>query len=156
MESLDPTPPGVVKRAINDNHAAPHGKRQKLPLHESHITIVANEDEDVCADGFTRIRDTPTIPHSYLSRFYAGDSEPSEEQLEQSLKKVVRHEVALPQNHDYVPLLPGMQNPVTADPARRYPFILDPFQAMAMAIIEREQSVLVSAHTSAGKTVIAE
>ena len=37
-----------------------------------------------------------------------------------------------------------------------YPFELDPFQKVAVASIEREESVLVSAHTSAGKTVVAE
>jgi len=44
-----------------------------------------------------------------------------------------------------------------ADPAaRKYPFELDPFQKMSIAAIERNESVLVSAHTSAGKTVVAE
>ena len=41
-------------------------------------------------------------------------------------------------------------------PARTYPFPLDDFQQLATACIEREESVLVSAHTSAGKTVVAE
>uniref|UniRef100_A0A8C6NK22 Exosome RNA helicase MTR4 n=1 Tax=Nothobranchius furzeri TaxID=105023 RepID=A0A8C6NK22_NOTFU len=37
-----------------------------------------------------------------------------------------------------------------------YPFILDPFQREAILCIDNNQSVLVSAHTSAGKTVCAE
>ena len=37
-----------------------------------------------------------------------------------------------------------------------YPFVLDPFQREALLCIENNQSVLVSAHTSAGKTVVAE
>ena len=41
-------------------------------------------------------------------------------------------------------------------PARSYPFALDPFQAISVACLERGDSVLVSAHTSAGKTVVAE
>ena len=41
-------------------------------------------------------------------------------------------------------------------PAKTYPFILDPFQRMSIACLERTESVLVSAHTSAGKTVVAE
>ncbi|KOO29466.1 putative mtr4-involved in nucleocytoplasmic transport of mRNA [Chrysochromulina tobinii] len=41
-------------------------------------------------------------------------------------------------------------------PAREYKFELDPFQKAAVACIERDESVLVSAHTSAGKTVCAE
>eukprot|EP00953_Heterococcus_sp_UTEX-ZZ885_P016909 9490-Heterococcus_DN1.PRE.1 len=41
-------------------------------------------------------------------------------------------------------------------PAKEYPFKLDPFQEQAVHYIERNESVLVSAHTSAGKTVCAE
>ncbi|KAA8574302.1 hypothetical protein EYC84_005793 [Monilinia fructicola] len=43
-----------------------------------------------------------------------------------------------------------------AEPARTWPFELDPFQKVAIASIQRNESVLVSAHTSAGKTVTAE
>mmetsp|Transcript_39396 Transcript_39396/g.44315 ORF Transcript_39396/g.44315 Transcript_39396/m.44315 type:complete len:1136 (+) Transcript_39396:44-3451(+) len=41
-------------------------------------------------------------------------------------------------------------------PAKEYPFTLDPFQAQAIGYIEKEESVLVAAHTSAGKTAVAE
>ena len=35
-------------------------------------------------------------------------------------------------------------------PARIYPFVLDPFQQASIAALEEQESVLVSAHTSAG------
>lgn len=38
-----------------------------------------------------------------------------------------------------------------AKAAKEYPFTLDPFQKQAIQYIERNESVLVSAHTSAGK-----
>eukprot|EP00536_Pseudo-nitzschia_multiseries_P008159 jgi/Psemu1/197417/e_gw1.203.81.1 len=38
----------------------------------------------------------------------------------------------------------------------RYPFTLDTFQQQAVARLERNESVFVAAHTSAGKTVVAE
>ena len=61
------------------------------------------------------------------------------------------HEVAIPPGMEYVPLV------VTgAKPPKEYPFILDPFQKEALLCVENNQSVLVSAHTSAGKTVVAE
>ncbi|ETV78170.1 hypothetical protein H257_08367 [Aphanomyces astaci] len=41
-------------------------------------------------------------------------------------------------------------------PAKTYPFTLDPFQQTAVDFIEAGESVLVSAHTSAGKTAVAE
>ena len=40
--------------------------------------------------------------------------------------------------------------------ATNYPFKLDPFQQESINILENHNSILVSAHTSAGKTVIAE
>ncbi|XP_049874701.1 exosome RNA helicase MTR4 [Pectinophora gossypiella] len=61
------------------------------------------------------------------------------------------HEVAIPPNHDYAPLVQ-----ISSEPAKQYSFILDPFQKEAILCIDNLQSVLVSAHTSAGKTVVAE
>ncbi|XP_045448992.1 exosome RNA helicase MTR4 [Melitaea cinxia] len=61
------------------------------------------------------------------------------------------HEVAIPPNHEYAPLIQ-----TTSEPAKQYSFILDPFQKEAILCIDNLQSVLVSAHTSAGKTVVAE
>lgn len=40
--------------------------------------------------------------------------------------------------------------------AREYKFTLDPFQKKAVECIENNESVLVAAHTSAGKTAVAE
>jgi hypothetical protein len=47
--------------------------------------------------------------------------------------------------HSYIP-----------NPAMKYPFTLDSFQQQAVARLERNESVFVGAHTSAGKTVVAE
>ncbi|RCH89725.1 ATP-dependent RNA helicase mtr4, partial [Rhizopus stolonifer] len=69
------------------------------------------------------------------------------------LSHAVRHQVAVPPNYPYVPI---SQHKAPADPAREYPFTLDPFQRVAVSSIERNESVLVAAHTSAGKTVVAE
>uniref|UniRef100_A0A0L8FQC8 Exosome RNA helicase MTR4 n=1 Tax=Octopus bimaculoides TaxID=37653 RepID=A0A0L8FQC8_OCTBM len=60
------------------------------------------------------------------------------------------HEVALPPDEEFVPLKPPPEKP-----AQEFPFILDPFQKEALLCLENNQSVLVSAHTSAGKTVVA-
>ena len=47
-------------------------------------------------------------------------------------------------------------NSYIPNPAIRYPFTLDAFQQQAVARLERNESVFVAAHTSAGKTVVAE
>jgi len=67
----------------------------------------------------------------------------------------IQHQVALPPDldHEYVPL---SEHKPPEKPAREWPFTLDPFQRLSISSIERDESVLVSAHTSAGKTVVAE
>jgi ATP-dependent RNA helicase DOB1 len=69
------------------------------------------------------------------------------------LSHQVRHQVALPPDYDYVPI---SEHRAPEEPARTWPFTLDPFQQVSIASIQRNESVLVSAHTSAGKTVVAE
>ncbi|ORZ40579.1 rRNA-processing arch domain-domain-containing protein [Catenaria anguillulae PL171] len=58
-----------------------------------------------------------------------------------------RHEVVLPT---------GFDRAAYAEWVRQYPFTLDPFQEYSIYCIQRNESVLVAAHTSAGKTVVAE
>eukprot|EP00929_Paragymnodinium_shiwhaense_P079590 TRINITY_DN4148_c0_g1_i1.p1 TRINITY_DN4148_c0_g1~~TRINITY_DN4148_c0_g1_i1.p1 ORF type:complete len:1051 (-),score=311.45 TRINITY_DN4148_c0_g1_i1:306-3458(-) len=42
------------------------------------------------------------------------------------------------------------------EPAKKYAYTLDPFQQEAVNCLEKNESVLVAAHTSAGKTTVAE
>ncbi|KAL6855484.1 ATP-dependent RNA helicase mtr4 [Amphichorda felina] len=67
----------------------------------------------------------------------------------------IQHQVALPPDLDYE-YIPLSEHKSPEEPARTWPFKLDPFQSLSVASIERDESVLVSAHTSAGKTVVAE
>ncbi|KAI6026526.1 hypothetical protein PISMIDRAFT_676316 [Pisolithus microcarpus 441] len=69
------------------------------------------------------------------------------------LRHQVRHQVAIPPGYNYVPIANHVP---PAKPAREYKFTLDPFQQVSVYAIQRNESVLVSAHTSAGKTVVAE
>ncbi|RMD40390.1 hypothetical protein DV735_g4765, partial [Chaetothyriales sp. CBS 134920] len=69
------------------------------------------------------------------------------------LSHQVRHQVSLPPDYAYIPI---SEHKPPDKPAKEYSFQLDPFQAVSIASIERNESVLVSAHTSAGKTVVAE
>ncbi|KAJ3996205.1 rRNA-processing arch domain-containing protein [Lentinula boryana] len=79
-----------------------------------------------------------------------GGVEPSS-RLE--LSHQVRHQVAVPPGYNYIPI---SQHVPPAKPDREYKFELDPFQEVSVHAIQRNESVLVSAHTSAGKTVVAE
>jgi len=77
-----------------------------------------------------------------------------------SAERTCVHEVAVPSgyvsNKDSE-LHGTLSNPLHNGPmAKSYPFTLDPFQQVSIACLERNESVLVSAHTSAGKTAVAE
>ncbi|KAK0188373.1 ATP-dependent RNA helicase [Armillaria mellea] len=68
-------------------------------------------------------------------------------------KHQVRHQVAVPPCYNYIPI---SQHVPPAKLHREYKFELDPFQKVSIHAIQRNESVLVSAHTSAGKTVVGE
>ncbi|KAK4149030.1 rRNA-processing arch domain-containing protein [Chaetomidium leptoderma] len=137
--------------------------------------IVVKEEEMTAADGQTN--DDPKGPGDIKRRKMEDEPEPiitdtfeTAESREVTaaqgfapagdegslvLSHNIQHQVALPPDLDYE-YIPLSQHKPPAEPARTYPFRLDPFQAISVASIERDESVLVSAHTSAGKTVVAE
>ncbi|XP_041998111.1 DExH-box ATP-dependent RNA helicase DExH9-like isoform X2 [Salvia splendens] len=61
------------------------------------------------------------------------------------------HQVSYPEG--YQPSASSNQQR-EAKPAKEFPFSLDPFQQEAIKCLENGESVMVSAHTSAGKTVV--
>ncbi|KAK2385318.1 Helix-loop-helix protein 2 [Trifolium repens] len=77
-----------------------------------------------------------------------------------STERTCVHEVAVPSGYISTKdesLHGTLSNPLhNGTMAKTYPFTLDPFQQVSIACLERNESVLVSAHTSAGKTAIAE
>ena len=66
-----------------------------------------------------------------------------------------RHSVAVPP--DWTGDRTALDAPsYDGERAKTYPFVLDAFQETSVSVLERNESVLVAAHTSAGKTVVAE
>ncbi|GJJ75974.1 ATP-dependent RNA helicase DOB1 [Entomortierella parvispora] len=118
-----------------------------------------SEDENVPQEKKARRGSPmPTVTDSFeqdLEREVASAAGlmPSAEGANVVLSHQVRHQVALPAAWNYTPI---SQHIPEDPPVRAYPFTLDPFQKLATYSIERGESVLVSAHTSAGKTVVAE
>lgn len=64
------------------------------------------------------------------------------------------HDVSYPEGY-----FPALSKPSSVEggskPAKEFPFTLDPFQSEAIKCLDSGESVMVSAHTSAGKTVVA-
>nr|WCZ58335.1 exosome RNA helicase MTR4 [Paratrimastix eleionoma] len=66
------------------------------------------------------------------------------------------HERVLPRDGDMSSSTTSTEDSSDRPPAKTYPFKLDTFQETAINCIKKGESVMVSAHTSAGKTVVAE
>lgn len=72
------------------------------------------------------------------------------------VKTYCQHDVSLPADY---PVEYNFKDLALGDdhqPAKEYEFELDAFQREAVKCVEKNESVLVAAHTSAGKTVVAE
>ncbi|KAF9230098.1 hypothetical protein BU15DRAFT_23571, partial [Melanogaster broomeanus] len=69
------------------------------------------------------------------------------------LRHQVWHQVAIPPGYSYIAIA---KHVLTSKPVREYKFTLDPFQQVLVYAIQRNESILVSVHTSAGTTVVAE
>lgn len=86
-----------------------------------------------------------------VSSSSSSDSTSSAADSSSAQKKInCIHEMVKPQNYVSRQLAPDFK------PALQYPYTLDVFQRRAVEALEKRESVLVSAHTSAGKTTVAE
>ncbi|EGD81805.1 DEAD/DEAH box helicase [Salpingoeca rosetta] len=129
-------PPTTTPDDIEDN--TPGGVKAELARIEAKKKNVSAHDSvsiplSKMGAAFQKVSATPTV--------ISGGS------------KDCLHEVAIPPGHEYTPF---DETPAPEKPAKTYPFTLDPFQRVSVQCLERNESVLVSAHTSAGKTVVAE
>jgi ATP-dependent RNA helicase DOB1 len=137
----NPSPPQTSDSAAEDGSSVeneeevPDSKRPRLDA----------EPEPVVADTFETEQSREVAASAGLQATKDGSAV--------VLSHQVRHQVALPPDCPYVPI---SEHRPPEKPARTWPFTLDPFQQVSIASIERGESVLVSAHTSAGKTVVAE
>jgi ATP-dependent RNA helicase DOB1 len=118
-------------------------KRRKLATTS---TAKTQKEEPTKMDVDSNSSKTKTIIHRHKLKGGAGTQ-----------SKNCVHEVALPPNSSLSEtelLAATSEQPLKM--AKKYKFELDPFQKQSVACIEQEQSVLVAAHTSAGKTAVAE
>ena len=104
-----------------------------------------------------------TTDHAKLTTTAADGSAVTDENREVSTgtshDKSIRSYSALPEGPSIKTTDDKLQEETETSqrpPAKTYPFTLDPFQQTAISYVEKNESVLVAAHTSAGKTVVAE
>lgn len=96
----------------------------------------AAQNEDAVVDEMLPVESIPRM-------FHGAQEKPAEEKRQ--WVHVVNAYKQMPNFHELVP-----------DMAHEFPFELDTFQKQAVYHLERSESVFVAAHTSAGKTVVAE
>lgn len=140
MDEVEPTSPEEDADGVDgEDHNSPdaHKRRRKD----------GEKAEPVLTDTFQTAESREVAAAAGFAKQEEGDS--------LVLQHNIQHQVALPPDLDYE-YVPLSEHKTPADPARTWPFELDPFQKLSIASIQRDESVLVSAHTSAGKTVVAE
>ncbi|XP_043712800.1 DExH-box ATP-dependent RNA helicase DExH10 isoform X2 [Telopea speciosissima] len=105
-------------------------------------------------------RKSPEDSEAELKQPSEENSKPDSVLKRRNLARTCVHEVAVPTGYTSTKdeAVHGiLSNPIyNGAMAKTYPFNLDPFQQISVACLERNESVLVSAHTSAGKTAVAE
>jgi ATP-dependent RNA helicase DOB1 len=125
------------------------------------------DDTSTTSTTTTNNSDSKTEKKDDASDHVAGDEEARHDEFgDFAEQKVERRaagdgkcttEICYPPNWDFEKAASDAKNrKPPGKPAKEYPFTLDPFQRESVECLERGQSVLVSAHTSAGKTVVAE
>ncbi|KAI0584550.1 ATP-dependent RNA helicase DOB1 [Pyrenophora tritici-repentis] len=155
--SKDAAPRKNKKRQANGDVKSP------MPVEDSAMSDAPTEQQDGTSEAKKKqkrdaepepiVTDDFETEQSREVAAAAGLQAQSQEGQAVVLSHQVRHQVALPPDYDYVPI---NEHKPPQEPARTWPFTLDPFQQVSIASIQRNESVLVSAHTSAGKTVVAE
>ncbi|KAH7890380.1 rRNA-processing arch domain-containing protein [Phlebopus sp. FC_14] len=155
-----------------DNASAPDDgdegeSHKRKPSPETHATIhveekqnsIAHDEAERPAKRHRAASPAPVVVDEFQTEAKremaasGGLTGPVEAGSRLELRHQVRHQVAIPPAYNYVPIAKHVP---PAKPAREYKFTLDPFQQVSVYAIQRNESVLVSAHTSAGKTVVAE
>ncbi|CAK4033354.1 ATP-dependent RNA helicase mtr4 [Lecanosticta acicola] len=160
-KAAKPTKKGNKKRSLNgDIKSSQNGDTIMTDARDVAVDAETDRDASVRSQKRQRKDDEPEpiITDTFeteQSREVAAAAglQASKDDTAVVLQHQVRHQVSLPPDYEYVPIS-NHQRP--EEPARTWPFTLDPFQEVSIASIERNESVLVSAHTSAGKTVVAE
>ena len=139
------------EKTPNNNHASSGGSTTKT-------TTTTTAYASVMAQPIASQIRTDVLEGTISSA--ESSSRPSDEKLEREIgtgtshDKSVRSYTAHPKNLPPGHVLPKVEPPSVR--AKEYPFVLDPFQEQATGYIDKDESVLVAAHTSAGKTAVAE
>lgn len=130
------------KQKVNDEDSSNNAKKiYTSVMNLSAASHLRQDDNEVAGKPKVVKEDEKKVANKDISTGTSHDK---------SVRSYSAYPKNLPEGHELPKPKPSLE------PAKTYPFPLDPFQAQAVEYIEKEESVLVAAHTSAGKTAVAE
>jgi ATP-dependent RNA helicase DOB1 len=128
----------------------------------------ASDEKDVSVAMKSKSSYSTVMSQPTASKIHEPSSQPKEDKKTTTNDDTTPREIATGTSHDktvrsysaYPKNLPpghkATSTPPPTEPAKTYDWPLDPFQSQAIGFIDKDESVLVAAHTSAGKTAVAE
>lgn len=118
-------------------------------LQESDVTDGQDHESYDEPDGTTHLVRSPSLEDILMKEQGLAESKVVKSPPTTKTKEIWAEEVDISKPvNNFHKIVPNM--------AHKYPFELDTFQKQAVVCLENHQSVFVAAHTSAGKTVVAE
>lgn len=174
--NLQPSRP-KPKEFLNKKHPRSHNSSLNAQPSSSYIpdtsiTSIPFENNEKVENVLLRKHITTILPKfnpsDYENATVNNENDPSTflgTTIETNHFKGGIHETIYPENYDKTSHATTYNNNIKSSslsstsppkPAHTFPFELDEFQKHAVNCLEKHQSVLVSAHTSAGKTVVAQ
>lgn len=123
------------------------------PAKKSKPSLDSNNTDITTINGFPRSFGI-NVEHIAENVESLAPQDETTEPSSNSKKTFCRHDVSLPVGYSGDYSFSALQYP--ASPAKDYTFPLDAFQRESVKCVHNNESVLVAAHTSAGKTAVAE
>jgi ATP-dependent RNA helicase DOB1 len=156
----------VDSNATSSNGDVPQSKKTRL---DDEVTTGIEESTSTAGVSFsTLMNHTSLVSNLHGTNDVKVEKTAASEENEKKAKAEVDREIATGTSHDksvrsysaYPKNLPPGHVPTVvippSEPSKTYSFTLDPFQQQSINFIDKEESILVAAHTSAGKTAVAE
>jgi len=141
----------------------------EIPASKSKLDIKKEVQDDTIDKEklvYTNVMSKPTASQfkdkvgSHDGKMNLSVQDSKKEKEDKEIASGTSHDKSVRSYSSYPKNLPHDMQPIKVEPpkkpAKTYPFKLDPFQSQAVSYIDKEESVLVAAHTSAGKTAVAE
>ena len=159
------------KQYLNKKHPRSNNQQQFISsptsfIPDTSITSIPLENNEKIENVLLRKNITNILPKynasDYENETINNENDPSTflgTTIETNHFKGGIHETIYPENYNKTSHNNNIKSPSSSTPfkpAHTFPFELDDFQKHAVNCLEQHQSVLVSAHTSAGKTVVAQ